>query len=441
MKFEFKEHTHKGLVREVNEDNMGHALNSPNGDVFVVCDGMGGHVGGKTASTIGVNAIISELTQKEHGNMHVAISDALLFANEQVLGRGESDSSLKGMGSTATVALIKDDLLYIGHVGDSRVYVFSDGKLFRVTRDDSYVQGLVDNGTITEDEAEIHPHRNRILQALGSKTLIKPRIPSKPFKLKVGDILMLCSDGLTSMVIDDFIEQLINPNDLNESVQKLHDIAMTNGGKDNITISLVKITESPFSTSEFEHFTLKYKGVRSSQRQEVFESTLVPNVVEKKKNPLVLIVSVLLTLGVAFGSYLLFFKGNEDESIEQKTNIETNSPTPKKPQATDANNNNNNKLIIDNSDINQVGNNINKVKDKENKPKDEPNEITLLEQKYQAAQKKVDDLLTRYGNDGGLDCTKCQEDELQKCRRELADARSAAKKAKIQLQTARRKKN
>ncbi|MFM1793510.1 MAG: hypothetical protein RLZZ252_1864, partial [Bacteroidota bacterium] len=258
MKFEFKEHTDKGLVREVNEDNLGHSLNSKNGDVFVVCDGMGGHVGGQTASTIGVNALLSELTTKPHNNMHVAISQALTFANEQVLGHAEADPSLKGMGSTATVCLFKDDLLYVGHVGDSRAYIYSDKKLYRITRDDSYVQELVDKGVITEDEAEMHPNKNRILQALGSTSALTPRIPKKPFKLKTGDLLLLCSDGLTSMVVDELIEQLINPQDLGGTLQELHKIAMTNGGKDNITMTLIKITESPYLQNDFDHFTVKY---------------------------------------------------------------------------------------------------------------------------------------------------------------------------------------
>jgi len=330
MKFEFLEHTDRGLVREVNEDNLGHSIQTKNGDIFVVCDGMGGHVGGKTASTIGVSSIISNLSQQAQGNMHVAISDSLIFANEQVLGHGESDPGLKGMGSTATVALLKDDLLYLGHVGDSRAYLFSDGKLYRLTKDDSYVQGLIDNGTITEDEAEVHPNKNRILQALGSKTPVKPRIPNRPFKLKTGDLLMLCSDGLTSMVVDELIEQLIDPNNLSGSIGKLHDIAMTNGGKDNITITLVKITESPFFSSEFDHFTQKYKAATNSFRQAQFESTMVPQTPIKKNNTIKYIVAAAAFLVLAFGSYKFF--GPVAESEQPVTNNQNASTTDIKGQ-------------------------------------------------------------------------------------------------------------
>jgi serine/threonine protein phosphatase PrpC len=330
MRFEFLEHTDRGLVREVNEDNLGHSLQTKSGDIFVVCDGMGGHVGGKTASTIGVSSIISNLSQQAQGNMHVAISDSLIFANEQVLGHGEADPSLRGMGSTAIVALFKDDLLYLGHVGDSRAYLYSDGKLYRLTKDDSYVQGLIDNGTITEDEAEVHPNRNRILQALGSKTTVKPRIPNRPFKLKTGDLLMLCSDGLTSMVVDEFIEQLIDPNNLSGTIGKLHDIAMTNGGKDNITITLVKITESPFFSSEFDHFTQKYKETTNSLSQAQFESTMVPPTPIKKNNTVKYITAAAAFLVLAFGSYQIF--GPEAKSEQPLTNNQNTSSVDDKNQ-------------------------------------------------------------------------------------------------------------
>jgi len=333
MKFELKEHTHKGLIREVNEDNLGHGLNSVNGDIFVVCDGMGGHAGGQQASKIGVNAILAELSQKQHSNMHVAISAALVFANDQVLGHAASVPSLKGMGSTATVAVIKDDLLYIGNVGDSRAYIFSDGKLFRITRDDSYVQELVDSNAITEDEAETHPNKNRILQALGSKAIINPRIPGKPFKLKSGDVLMLCSDGLTSMVIDEFIEQLINPNDLLESIDKMHDLAMTNGGKDNITITLIKIVESPFSTSEFDHYTQKYLKIETNKiAQPELGITMVPNPPKKKNKPLIFVSSIAAVLLVGFGLY--FFK---DDLFNNKKDVQPGGTQENKTDTNDVN--------------------------------------------------------------------------------------------------------
>ena len=333
MKYEFKVHTHKGIVREVNEDYMGHALNTPSGDIFVVCDGMGGHVGGKIASTIGVDAIINNLVQRPQSNIHVGISNALIFANEQVLGRTVMEPSLKGMGSTATVAVIKDELLYVGHVGDSRAYIVSNGRLHRVTRDDSYVQMLVDNNTITEDEAELHPQKNRILKALGSQNALEPNSAPRPFKMKAGDLLLLCSDGLCSMVVDEAIEQLIDPNDLQGSINQLHSMAMNNGGKDNITIILLKVTESPHSTSDFTHYTTKYQNNRANtQNIPRIENPSIDTQSGSKSNQKMLI-GVIASLLVIIGVYFAFFnssdekekKTNEGNKTAEKTEVKTDS--------------------------------------------------------------------------------------------------------------------
>ena len=323
MKYEFKEHTDKGIVREVNEDNMGYKLNTQSGDVFVVCDGMGGHVGGKIASTIGVDAIITNLVERPQANIHVGISNALIFANEQVIGRTVMEPSLKGMGSTATVAVIKDDLLYVGHVGDSRAYIVSNGKLHRVTRDDSYVQMLVDNNTITEDEAELHPQKNRILKALGSQNALEPNSAPRPFKMKAGDLLLLCSDGLCSMVVDEAIEQLIDPNDLQGSINQLHSMAMNNGGKDNITIILLKVIESPYSTSDFTHYTTKYQNnITHTQNIPRIDNPSFETQGSSKNNQKILI-GVIASLLVFIGVYFGFFNSSDKEKKENDAGSET----------------------------------------------------------------------------------------------------------------------
>ncbi len=346
MKYEFKVHTDKGIVREVNEDNMGHMLNTPCGDIFVVCDGMGGHVGGQTASTIGVESIISNLVQKPQSNIHVGISNALIFANEQVLGRTVMEPSLKGMGSTATVAVIKDDLLYVGHVGDSRAYIFSDGKLYRITRDDSYVQMLVDNNTITEDEAEMHPQKNRILKALGSQSALEPNSAPRPFKMKAGDLLMLCSDGLCSMVVDEAIEQLIDPNDLQGSINQMHSMAMNNGGKDNITIILLKITESPHATSDFTHFTTKYQkqNIQNTPRFKEQIETVVPQPPKKKRG---MVIGIAASIIIGVGSYFYFSKNNEDKT---KVNVTKTSDKEQKNKSNQGSTSSNNKVETNSSE-------------------------------------------------------------------------------------------
>jgi len=375
MKYEFKVHTHKGIVREVNEDNMGYKLNTQSGDIFVVCDGMGGHVGGQIASTIGVDAIINNLVERPQSNIHVGISNALIFANEQVLGRTVMEPSLKGMGSTATVAVIKDELLYVGHVGDSRAYIVSNGRLHRVTRDDSYVQMLVDNNTITEDEAELHPQKNRILKALGSQSALEPNSAPRPFKMKAGDLLLLCSDGLCSMVVDEAIEQLIDPNDLQGSINQLHSMAMNNGGKDNITIILLKVTESTHTTSDFTHYTTKYQNnINNTQNIPRIENPSIDTPTGSKNNQKILI-GVIASLLVFIGVYFTFFNSDKEEkktnegnktaentavsndSVNEINNIEDNTTiktegtkTPQEAIKTPKTNNDNNNQKGENSD-------------------------------------------------------------------------------------------
>ena len=473
MKFEFKEHTDKGLVREVNEDNMGHSLNSKNGDVFVVCDGMGGHVGGQTASTIGVNALLSELTSKAHNNMHVAISQALTFANEQVLGHAEADPSLKGMGSTATVCLFKDDLLYVGHVGDSRAYIYSDKKLYRITRDDSYVQELVDKGVITEDEAEMHPNKNRILQALGSTGSITPRIPKKPFKLKTGDLLLLCSDGLTSMVVDELIEQLINPQDLGGTLQELHKIAMTNGGKDNITMTLIKITESPYLQNDFDHFTVKYNTKKTSPTHKI---TGTPPPIDisapaKKKVPMSYILGAAAVLLLIVAGY--FIKNRSEGSETEPPRDDKTKTVAFSVLAQDAQTDklaqyvnrtvtgdidtsidfgdymiSENKLFVK---LNSQGTGeafpVTATVKPTTKPKVSNNPLQKEIDDSTNARKTLKDLVDKYNKKGSAlddvlkDCTNCKtEEQKNECSEVIGPARQAYTNAKTALNRARQRK-
>lgn len=419
MKYEFKEHTDKGIVREVNEDNMGYKLNTQSGDVFVVCDGMGGHVGGKIASTIGVDAIITNLVERPQANIHVGISNALIFANEQVIGRTVMEPSLKGMGSTATVAVIKDDLLYVGHVGDSRAYIVSNGKLHRVTRDDSYVQMLVDNNTITEDEAELHPQKNRILKALGSQNALEPNSAPRPFKMKAGDLLLLCSDGLCSMVVDEAIEQLIDPNDLQGSINQLHSMAMNNGGKDNITIILLKVIESPYSTSDFTHYTTKYQNnITHTQNIPRIDNPSFETQGSSKNNQKILI-GVIASLLVFIGVYFGFFSksNNGDIEINKAKKEDIKEVEQKQTHQTETKENTQEVIKIEtlkqvepvrkNTQNDNTTQNINKEEDKKNKKDD----ADKLKKKYETLCREYKELCSKkQGEKNSEEKKKIQED-------------------------------
>lgn len=244
-----------GLVRKANEDSAGFAPSSElrgNGDLFVVCDGMGGHIGGAIASSTAVNCIIDFFRNKFYENPYVAINDAIIFTNEQIYARSCAESELKGMGTTCCVLLIRNSEAFIGHVGDSRIYFHASGKIHRVTRDHSFVQNLVEQGLISDAEAESHPRKNEILRALGIKADVQPEISSHPIHPKKGDKFLMCSDGLSGLVHDDVIEKILSSNsDLESKTTELVALANEGGGFDNITVAIVEIVQSPFNKSVF----------------------------------------------------------------------------------------------------------------------------------------------------------------------------------------------
>lgn len=244
-----------GNVRTAQEDSHDIAILTPNGDVFVVCDGMGGHVGGKQASSIAVKSIIEHLKKEKYDQPMQALNDALQFANMQILGYAKEHPELRGMGTTACIVLLQDTEAYIAHVGDSRIYLYmgKEQQLHRVTKDHSYVQTLVDAGQITDEEAEHHPNKNRILKALGIKPELVPTY--NVLHPKNGDCFLICSDGLNGMITDSTIEGVLKQNiPLADKGERLIQLALEAGGHDNITVELIQITSSPHNQSQFISF-------------------------------------------------------------------------------------------------------------------------------------------------------------------------------------------
>lgn len=255
-----------GQVRKANEDNCGHA-STENGELFVVCDGMGGHVGGATASDIGVRSIIEFISRNKMEDKRVLLAEALKFANMQIFGRASEDATLKGMGTTACIALIDGDNIWLAHVGDSRIYLYSaaDKFLYRVTKDHSFVQGLVDSGQLDDRDAENHPQKNIIMRALGIKEDVKPEVAPEPMHCAKGDIIMICSDGLSGMIDDVHIEKKIRENkaDLADLCQQLIDDANTpDKGKDNITCQLIRIEASAAAAAKHPDYTPNWRNPR-----------------------------------------------------------------------------------------------------------------------------------------------------------------------------------
>ena len=221
-----------GLVRGHNEDSF--LLRAP---LFVVSDGMGGHAAGEVASSIAVETV-GELAPGTADD--VLLGAAVEAANRAVIRGAEEGIGKPGMGCTATAVLVEKNHVAVAHVGDSRVYLLHQGTLVRITHDHSYVEELVDSGQITADEAREHPSRSIITRALGSD----PDMYADHFTLEVntGDRLILCSDGLSSMIPDSEIESLAVSSDTpQQAADNLVAAALTAGGADNVTVVVVDV--------------------------------------------------------------------------------------------------------------------------------------------------------------------------------------------------------
>ena len=224
-----------GRTRRRNEDS--YVVAPP---LFCVADGMGGAQAGEVASRLAAAAVEDADPGGPSGPEHVTA--LIQEANRRVYERASVDPTVSGMGTTMTVALVEDDGVTIGHVGDSRAYLVRDGKLRQITEDHSLVNELVKSGKLSEEEAHIHPQRSVITRAVGTD----PDVDVDVFSIAAedGDIFLLCSDGLTDMVEDVEILDLIDRNrgDLEKAVRALVQFANSEGGEDNITAVAFRIS-------------------------------------------------------------------------------------------------------------------------------------------------------------------------------------------------------
>ena len=268
-----------GRVRAENEDYYG-SMETPNGSIIIVCDGMGGHVGGKEASTTAVENMLSYMSNKDYSNPILAHNNSIIFVNSQINKKANDNPELQGMGTTVVALLIQDENIFIAHVGDSRIYLLSDKKLHRITKDHSVVQQMVDRGIITPEEAETHSAKNQILKALGIEDNVEPTLSDEPILAKKDDIFLLCSDGLSDMVDDTVIHKVLTDNALNleQKAELLIQLALEAGGKDNVTVELVKIIESLHTKNKFVSFSY------NQTQKETTDKNLIENNNEHNKN-------------------------------------------------------------------------------------------------------------------------------------------------------------
>lgn len=236
-----------GKIRDINQDAY-YYVEDPTLPIFIVADGMGGHKAGEVASNLAISTVIrhyekcrEKLIKKE---MFIPqfLNEAVEYANDNLIEESKSDNELKGMGTTVTMCLILDGEMYVGHVGDSRAYLLRDKELTQITQDHSLVGELLRIGSITKDEAVNHPKKNIITRALGSDPKIKVDVFNR--ELKRGDKIILCTDGLTNMVTEGkILDILLSDENPSAICSTLVNISNEAGGIDNTTIMIIKANE------------------------------------------------------------------------------------------------------------------------------------------------------------------------------------------------------
>jgi protein phosphatase len=230
------------MIRSGNEDSFfAHATRERG--IFIVADGMGGHAAGEVASEMTVQIISRELhdLRDADGSAEERVSDSIRLANRAVYERTMQESDKQGMGTTASVLLVSGNRYLIGQVGDSRIYLLRDGALKQLTKDHSYVQEQVDAGLLTPEQARYHPYSNVITRCVGASDAVDPDTYSGD--LKPGDTFLVASDGLTGMVDDRRLQQLLlSRASAGRVVDALIAEANYRGGLDNITAIVVQIT-------------------------------------------------------------------------------------------------------------------------------------------------------------------------------------------------------
>lgn len=233
--------TDVGQKRRENQDYV-YASEQPIGNLpnlFVVADGMGGHNAGDFASRCAVSVMAESAKKDMSFNPIKIIRHAIETANEQVLMQAELDPQKAGMGTTMVAVTVVGHYAYVANVGDSRMYVSDAHELAQITRDHSWIAEMVRRGEISKEEARSHPDKNIITRAVGTGPTVK--IDFFDVELEEGNRILMCSDGLSNMVEDDTMQEILSSsNNIEESAEKLVALANENGGRDNISVIIIE---------------------------------------------------------------------------------------------------------------------------------------------------------------------------------------------------------
>ena len=232
-----------GKVRELNQDSYYISQETEEPKLYLLADGMGGYKGGEIASKMAIDSAKKYIQNnfegivKEKEEILKLIKNAVEYANMVVYEKSKENKELEGMGTTLEIVLIYNNKAYIGHIGDSRIYRIRKSFIRKLTQDHSYVQKLVKDGTITQEQAVHHPQKNMLMKALGCNAFVEPDVMVKGFLKE--DILVMTSDGLTNMVSQEEIFKQAKK-DIEQAPKELVKQANENGGYDNITVVVIK---------------------------------------------------------------------------------------------------------------------------------------------------------------------------------------------------------
>lgn len=234
MRYVWATASHKGMVRDKNEDSVYPSASGESDDevLVIVADGMGGHVAGEVASRIAVNAAAST---------DLDAADRVAAGNRAIREEVARDPGLEGMGTTMTLLQVEDDVARIGHIGDSRAYLLRDGDFRQLTADHTVAAEYVAKGELSPEEAATHPQRHMLLRTLGLTRYVN--VDEVDVELEPGDRILMCSDGLTEMVKDEKIEETLAKGTPDEVVWELVEMANDAGGVDNITVAVLEALE------------------------------------------------------------------------------------------------------------------------------------------------------------------------------------------------------
>ena len=234
----------QGKVREMNQDYYYISNSLDEIQLYILADGMGGYNGGEIASKLAVETAKNYIKnnfkdiEKDRDSIIQLLGSSMEYANMVVYEKSKENPELQGMGTTLEICLIYNNKVYIGHIGDSRIYRIRKEFIRKLTQDHRYVQKLVKEWTITKEQAAHHPQKNMLMKALGCNAFVEPDVMVKGF-LK-DDILIMCSDGLTNMIDQETIYQMASKKNIEQASKDLVQRANDNGGYDNITVVIIK---------------------------------------------------------------------------------------------------------------------------------------------------------------------------------------------------------